>query len=268
MVVANAANVITHEPADLYHSKRSEYLSSHQLADFRKCPLLYHRKKMENVTQEDRPAYMIGRAAHTLILEGLERFEAEYAVGGPVNPRTGQPFGSGTKAWAEWAEAVDKDILTDAQWEVVARMNEAVKTHPVATTLLEYGEAEGVVRDDYCGMPCQIRMDWYDPHHGLVDLKTCDDLTWFEADARRYGYAHQLAFYRAVLMQATGQCMPVHLIAVEKKEPYRCGVWLMAPETLTAAQRENEEAIDRLRACLAEEDWPTGYEERRLFDFI
>ncbi|MEY3227344.1 MAG: Exodeoxyribonuclease 8 [Planctomycetota bacterium] len=268
MVVANAANVITHEPADVYHSKHSEYLSSHQLADFRKCPLLYHRKKMGNIAQEDRPAYMIGRAAHTLILEGLERFDAEYAVGGPVNPRTGQPFGSGTKAWTEWAEAVGKDILTDAQWDVVARMNEAVKTHPVAMTLLEYGEAECVVRDDYCGMPCQIRMDWYDPHHGIVDLKTCDDLTWFEADARRYGYAHQLAFYRAVLTQATGQCMPVHLIAVEKKEPYRCGVWLMAPETLTAAQRENEEAIDRLRACLAEEDWPTGYEERRLFDFL
>ena len=67
--------------------------------------------------------------------------------------------------------------------------------------LLEYGEPEGVVRADYCGMPCQIRMDWFEPHHGIVDLKTCDDLTWFEADARRYGYAHQLAFYRAVLAQ-------------------------------------------------------------------
>lgn len=268
MVVANASNVITHEPADLYHSKRSEFLSSHQLADFRKCPLLYHRRKMGNVTSEDRPAYVIGRAAHTLILEGIERFDAEYAVGGPVNPRTGQPFGSGTKAWAEWAEAVGKNILTDSQWEVVARMNKAVKTHPAAMALLEYGEAEAVVRDDYCGMPCQIRMDWYDPHHGIVDLKSCDDLTWFEADARHYGYAHQLAFYRSVLAKATGQCMPVHLIAVEKKEPYRCGVWLMAPETLTSAQRENEDAIDRLRACLAEEDWPTGYEERRLFDFI
>ena len=56
--------------------------------------------------------------------------------------------------------------------------------------------------------------------------------------------------------------MPVHLIAVEKKEPFRCGVWLVAPDTLTVAQRDNEAAIDRLRACLAEERWPTGYEER------
>ena len=106
MVVANASNVITHEPADVYHAKRSEYLSSHQLADFRKCPLLYHRKKTGSIAEEDRPAYMIGRAAHTLILEGLDRFEEDFAVGGPVNPKTGQPFGSDTKAWAEWAEAI------------------------------------------------------------------------------------------------------------------------------------------------------------------
>ena len=37
-------------------------------------------------------------------------------------------------------------------------------------------------------------MDWFDAHRGIADLKTCDNLDWFEADARRYGYAHQLAF--------------------------------------------------------------------------
>ena len=95
-------------------------------------------------------------------------------------------------------------------------------------------------------MPCQIRMDWFDPHQGIVDLKTCDDLTWFEADARRFGYVHQLAFYQAVLAQVVGIFMPVHLIAVEKKEPFRCGVWKVAPDALVQAQRENREAIDRL----------------------
>ena len=115
--------------------------------------------------------------------------------GGPINPKTGQPFGANTKTWAEWAEAVGKPVLTDTQLDVVARMNESVRTHEVAMSLLEHGEPEGVLRADYCGMPCQIRMDWFEPHHDIVDLKTCDDLTWFEADARRFEYAHQLAFY-------------------------------------------------------------------------
>lgn len=268
MVVAEQKKIVTHEPADVYHAKSKEYLSSHQLADFRKCPLLYHRKKLGHIAEEERPAYLVGRAAHTLILEGLDRFEADFVVGGPINPKTGAMFGTSTKAWSEWAEAQGKPVLSDAQFDVIARMNEAVRTHPIAKDLLDDGEAEGVVRADYCGMPCQIRMDWFEPHVGIVDLKTCDDLTWFEADARRYTYLHQLAFYRAVLAKVIGIHVPVHLIAVEKKEPYRCGVWNIAPEALTVAQRENEAAIDRLRACLAEEHWPTGYEEARLFDFI
>ncbi len=269
MIAVNTdCSFLIHEPADVYHAKAKDHLSSHQLADFRKCPLLYHRKRNGHIAEEDRPAYTIGRAAHTLILEGLDRFEEDFAVGGPVNPKTGQPFGSNTKTWAEWADAIGKPVLSDPQFDLVARMNESVRMHAVAMGLLEYGQAEGVVRADYCGMPCQIRMDWFEPQQGIVDLKTCDDLTWFEADARRFGYAHQLAFYRAVLAQVIGLYMPVHLIAVEKKEPFRCGVWLVASETLTAAQRENEAAIDRLRACLADERWPTGYEDIRLFDFI
>jgi hypothetical protein len=55
---------------------------------------------------------------------------------------------------------------------------------------------------------------------------------------------------------------------VEKKEPYRCGVWRLSSEVLNLAQKENEQAIDRLHACIANDYWPTGYEELRVFDFI
>ena len=55
------------------------------------------------IADEDRPAYLVGRAVHTLALEGKEHYAAEYAVGGPINEKTGQPFGSATKAFAEWA---------------------------------------------------------------------------------------------------------------------------------------------------------------------
>jgi hypothetical protein len=125
-----------------------------------------------------------------------------------------------------------------------------------------------VLRTAYCGKQCQIRIDWLNPNAGIVDLKTCDDLTWFEADAKRYGYAHQLAFYRAVLETVIGEKLPVHLIAVEKKEPFRCGVWTLSEQTLAYCQRENESAIERLKSCEADGNWPTGYEECRVFDAI
>ncbi|NLF17831.1 MAG: hypothetical protein GX595_11330, partial [Lentisphaerae bacterium] len=91
------------ERAEVYHARAGDFLSSHLLADFRRCPELFHRKQLGLIPDEDSPAYALGRAAHTLILEGPEAFAAEYAVGGPVNPRTGLPFGRATKAFQEWA---------------------------------------------------------------------------------------------------------------------------------------------------------------------
>ena len=39
---------LIHESAEEYHAKAKHYLSSHQLADFRKCPQLYYRKSNQN----------------------------------------------------------------------------------------------------------------------------------------------------------------------------------------------------------------------------
>jgi hypothetical protein len=74
-----------------------------------------------------------------------------------------------------------------------------------------------------------------------------------------------MAFYRAVLARVIGVAMPVFFIGVEKREPFRCGVWRVDPEALGMAQQENEAAIGRLQQCLAAGSWPTGYEEARLF---
>jgi len=170
-----AASSLIHESTEVYQAKAKEYLTSHQLADFRRCPLLYRKKKLGLVEEGDRPAYLVGRALHTLVLEGRDRFEEEYAVGGPVNPKTGQLYGSGTKAFAEWAAAQGKPVLTVGQCDLVQYMAEGVRQHGLARDLLCEGVAEGVVRAEYCGLPCQVRMDWFDPHRGIEDLKTCDD---------------------------------------------------------------------------------------------
>lgn len=102
----------------------------------------------------------------------------------------------------------------------------------------------------------------------IYNLKTCDDLTWFEADARRFGYIGQLAFYRAILRMRLGRNVPIHIIAVEKREPYRTGVWRISDESLDLGEQENAAAIARLIACRQNGVWPTGYEEIRILDNI
>ena len=74
--------------------------------------------------------------------------------------------------------------------------------------------------------------------------------------------------YRSVLAEVLKQLVPVHFIAVEKKEPFRCGVWHVSEDTLDQCARENAAAIGRLKECRRLGAWPTGYEEVRVFDAI
>ena len=258
--------VLEAEPAEEYHAKSAEFLGSHRLMDFMKSPWLYFKKTNGLIEDRDTPAYLVGRAGHCRILEGRAAYEATYALGGPINPRTGRPFGANTKAFARWAAEQGKPVLSHDQVELIENMASGVAMNDAAVDLLLYGRAEGVVRATYCSVPCQIRIDWTHPHEGVVDLKTCDELTWFEADARRYRYPTQMAFYQSVLAEVLGEHVPVHIVAVEKREPFRCGVWRVTDDTLAIARKENEAAIRRLIRCRDLGDWPTGYEEIRMLN--
>ncbi len=87
-----------------------------------------------------------------MILEGRQRFAAEYAVGGPINPRTGSPFGSNTKAFREWSDAQGKPVLTDDQNYLIEQMAQKtviqVRTGLSAFVHHDTGLAEQVIASD------------------------------------------------------------------------------------------------------------------------
>ena len=258
------------EPAETYHAKRPLYLTSHQAIEFRDCPRTYRQQKSGLMARRiPAEAALIGRGTHTLTLEGNDAFEKEYMVGGPINPKTQKPYGSETKAFEQWAAQQTRTVLSDEQYALIASMAVSVKTHDEAKRLLANGLAEGVLRTIYCGVSCQIRADWFNPSFGLVDLKTCDNLDDFRADAKRFRYVAQMAFYRAIIEQVTGQRVPVYLIAVEKRAPYRVGVFKIREHGnrkrpgLVDEQVANEAAIQELRRCTQDNYWPTRYEAVR-----
>jgi len=57
-------SVLSAEPAEEYHAKATEFLSSHQLIDFMRCPYLHAKKRAGLIAEKESPAYLIGRAAH------------------------------------------------------------------------------------------------------------------------------------------------------------------------------------------------------------
>ena len=262
-----ALSLIT-ESEEVYAARRKDHLTSHALADFRKNPRLFRHKELGLIPPEDRASFVIGRAVHCRVLEGENIFRGRFAIGGPINPKTGRAFGADTKAWAEWAAAIGKPAIGAEVADLCHDLAEVVRGHEVAASLLAEGQGEGVVRTTWCGLPAQGRLDWFHHQRGIVDLKTIDDLDWFESQCRGFGYAHQMAFYRDLIAAAGGGRVPVHLIAVEKKAPYRVGVWRIADQVLDVANRENLAATLRLKICREQDRWPTGYEQVRMFDYL
>ena len=127
-------------PADEYHAatKRNEYTTSHRLNLFRKCPALYKKTIDGEIVEGDTAAFQLGRATHTLILEGREKFAAEFTVSdGPVNPKTGEAYGRATKAYREWAAEQMKPVVSSEDFELIAKMRDAVHAHKVAADLLK-----------------------------------------------------------------------------------------------------------------------------------
>ena len=102
-------------PAEEYHadSRSGRYMSSHFLADFRESPELYRRKTRGEIAEAETPALALGRAAHCLILEGRPAFDREYVISeGPLNPKTGEPYGKSTKAYAEWRGSQGREVVS------------------------------------------------------------------------------------------------------------------------------------------------------------
>jgi len=268
-------SVLHAEPEADYHARAKDNLSSHQIIDFMRSPWLYWRKRQGLIPDEQSAAFALGRAAHVRILQGSTAYREQYAIGGPINPRTQKPFGSGTQAFAEWAAKVGKPVLSQEQADLIEAMADGVSRNAEAMELLSAGMAEGVVRHLYCGAPCQIRIDWLNPLRGIIDLKTVDDLDWAEADFRRWRYATQLGFYKAVLEERLHAglgnlqqqpSVPVTIIAIEKREPFRAGCWKLTDNTLAVARAEIEAAIGRLVRCEKTNEWPSGYEVTRLLE--
>lgn len=257
----------TFEPEAEYHarSKTGECMSSHMLRKFAESAAGYFKLISEPPEEKKSDAFRFGTAVHCAILEP-EKFSERYHVSdGPVNPKTEKPFGRATKEYAAWLAALgEKEVLSGKEWKTLEAMRESVMLHPECAKLFSAGWAEGVIRTEYAGTLCQIRVDWFNPEAGIVDLKTCDELKWFEADARRYDYPEQMAFYRSIVEQKTGMSnIPVHIVAVEKSFPHNCGVWHIDGHDLDFLAEGNRALLVELATCREDEYWPTNYENVR-----
>ena len=174
----------------------------------------------------------------------------------------------------EAGEAYDGLVVSEDDYEDIARMRDAVHEHPAASKLLSGGSPEvtalfsheDVDREtgEVCGeIGCKARIDYYHPACTLVDLKTTRDASRdaFQKTLWNYSYYRQLAFYRYALEQCgkgVGECV---IVAAEKQPPYGVAVYELSETTLKAGMRQLEDLLATYAECVRTGEWPCYPEE-------
>jgi hypothetical protein len=225
------------------------------------------REKPEARTTD---ALRFGTLMHTLLLEP-ERFPT-IIVPAPINEKTGKPFGSETKAWAEYAAAHEgKLIVTD---EEVARLritSREIRKHEDAKVLFEHASQSEVCIVWDCpitGLRCKGRVDLLislgEKKCLRADLKSCTStrIPDLESSLTGLGYHTQDAFY-AMGMEALGLKSTSMIIAAESDGAHDVVVYEINDETRIAAKTEVTKWLTDLRRCNETGHWP-GCAERMV----
>lgn len=207
-----------------------------------------------------------GTGAHALLLEPA-RFATD-VVPAPINEKTGAPYGSGTKAWAEYAARYPgKIVLTGDEIDAMRALSAAVFEDEDAAALLRIdgGMSEVCMVWDcpVTGLRCKGRVDRWIPRPEKmvlrVDVKTTRSAEWgaFGRSMVEYGYHTQEAFY-ARGAAALGYRSRGYIIAVESEAPHGINVAPIDVETMTQADSIVGEWLARVKKCTSENAWP-GY---------
>lgn len=228
-----------------YHRGEEErqYLSSSLLKKYLISPKAY-KHFIDNSTEEKSDALRFGSLFH-MAMEKFQQFgtiDAFYDCVAiftpPKNDKTGQPYGTTTKAYAE----AYKQFLADNQGKEIATLEEArliddmvgalVRPSVGGATarqvlkLLRWGRPEvSFFYETENGIKLKVRPDLL-TRKKIIDWKTTtsDDLTEESINRTilKYGYHISAAMYQYVVHEITGVWRDFILVIVSKVAPHDC----------------------------------------------
>lgn len=198
-------------------------------------PALFHAMQDD---RELRPALSESMTVSRVFTDFLNMSGAEFmnvyvVADGPVNPKTGKPYGMDTKAYAEWRAGLDKEPVSAAQMSMFGKMAAAFLAHGYikALELGGYGESRNaVVAAKVAGVDCMCKVDrlFMHPDNGVVavDVKSTGDLCAFQRSADSMHYREQQALTFMILSAAGfGPTVQTRIAAVERGPMPRCGIF-------------------------------------------
>lgn len=232
-----------------------------------KSPLHYWARYLDpnRVPQEPTAAMAIGSAVHTHVLE-LDQWDSQYVVAPAGMDRRTKV---GKAEWEVFQTAIGtRTVISREDADLVMRIGRSVLSHSAAAYLLGLpGKAETthMWHDEISGLQCKCRPDWLlDDSSMIVDLKTTEDASpkAFQQSIAKWRYHVQAAWYLDGIEKATGKRPEQFIfIAVEKKPPYACAVYVADPQMVEIGGQTARADLDKLNLCKAANHWP-GYSDQ------
>lgn len=242
-------------PAALYFSLNA--MNHSTLKRMKRSPAHF---KFEE-TREVGDGARLGTAAHTLLFEP-ERFKP---IPPPINPKTGNPFGSDTKAWAEYeSHHPGALIMSDDEARATRDQVSAIKAHrtlgPPMTDPSGLNEVTLVWDDEKTGVRCKAKLDRYVPGFGALDLKTVDitigaDGGAFARQAINLSYHSAQAFYQRGMKACGIPDLTFVFAVIESARPFGIKVYEIGDETLKCGRALISEWLDDLAKATKTGEW-------------
>ena len=219
-----------------------------------------------------KPAFRIGSAAHTLLLEP-EKIAAEIAViPQAMLAVNGSTNTSAAKEFIADAIYNGKTPIKPGEWLDIQHMRDALAAHPHARRALTKGKPEVslIMRDAATGVWLKSRPDFMPESSGfyIVDYKTTADLSsWDKAACIDLRYDIQAALMLWAAREVAGiEPKGILYLVQEKKPPFQVAMLAFSVDNigtralLDCARLDLRQAIDTFDICLKTGNWPTGYE--------
>jgi hypothetical protein len=211
-------------------------------------------------------AKVLGQALHVALLEP-EVFAKTYVAAPKLDKRTV----AGKREWADFqADNAGKLALTKAEMDECLALADAAHGHPIAAGLISEAKALREVtlvwQDDGTKLFCKARLDLLTYHEGvstILDVKTTRDASplRFAADAARFGYHIQAAWY----LRGADALSPVprryFLLALEKEAPHALMLHELDEAFLAEGRAQCEKALVAYKHATESNVWP-GYPTR------
>jgi hypothetical protein len=218
-------------------------------------PQLFKDKRDGVVIRKDIRAFQLGRAAHLLFLQPDEFAKAIST--GPINDKTGKPYGAETAAYSSWATMnPGKIILGQRDIDDLNRMQDRMPSQ-IKDILRSGGVAESSYYLTLAGVAVKCRPDWI--IDGVIyDLKTIGSMADAEKHISKFKYWFSHAWYRMIVKAETGKALPFRFIFSEKSPPYRWRVVELGADWIGYA----DVTVDRVLGEIAEAQRTGDYSDR------